>query len=229
MQKLTLRGVIIKLTGLLFAAYAAYNVFIIFRDLESLSVEGIIISAAVALMFVLLTVYAWTSRVKVKDVLFRMIRRWMLILVLVTILGLKLRIVGDVIAYVDGEQPYTVLNAAAYFLTLAGLLVILAYYVFFRMLRPIFPIISIVLPLTAVLFLLGGLVTEMVMYFAYDVGLEANVLRTLVMRPVFYLCFIGLAVYYAIPPKAPPKAPVKSVQQPPEQAPKHLTEKTTAK
>ena len=63
-EKLTPRWFIIKLTGILFAIYSAYNIFLIVRDGSAMPPVGIFISALVSLLFALLAAFAWTSEVK---------------------------------------------------------------------------------------------------------------------------------------------------------------------
>ena len=68
----TPRWLIAILTGCFFAAYSAYQVFVIFRDApRGLSAEGIVISAVVALMFAILAIYMWTAGVKGKKHILR--------------------------------------------------------------------------------------------------------------------------------------------------------------
>ena len=79
-EKLTPRWFIIKLTGILFAIYSAYNIFLIVRDGSAMPPVGIFISALVSLLFALLAAFAWTS--EVKNVRFMMIRKTVMIIVL---------------------------------------------------------------------------------------------------------------------------------------------------
>lgn len=195
--QLTARWVISKLTALLFAAYAAYNIFLLFRDREELSLAGTVITAFVALLFGLLAVFAWTT--EVKNLLFVMIRRTVFILALIAIFALKLNLVARVVRALDLSAMHTVLYAGAYFLTLAALLILLVYYVFVIKNLPLHPKLAVILPLAAALCFLASLVMEAVLLFGYGIGLEATRLRTLVIRPVFYLGFIGLSVFFLFP------------------------------
>lgn len=198
---LTPRWLIIKLTGLLFIGYAAYNVFIIFRDIEELPVEGIIISAVVAALFTVFALFAWTAGVRVTDAWFLMIRRAAFAIIVLSIAALKLRMVGAVVDYMDMDEPHTVfLYGFSYFMTLAGMLVLLVYYLFIHKRIPPYPIANVVLPLIALALFLCSFVLEIILYFAHGIGLEANAQRTIVMRPVFYLGFICLSAYFLFPP-----------------------------
>ena len=201
MKKLfTPRWLLAELTGLLFAAYAAYNVFIIFRDIKGLPPEGILISSIVALMFVILAVFMWTAGIKgKKHILFMMLRRGALIVALLVIFALKIRLVDRVIAYLDFSKFYTVLYGGAYFLTLAALLILLVYYIFILKNLPFYPEAAMALPVSAIILFLLCLILEAIMFFAYGIGLEANTIRTVVMRPVFYLGFVGLSLHFLYP------------------------------
>ncbi|MBQ3265696.1 MAG: hypothetical protein IJH07_07955 [Ruminococcus sp.] len=202
-QKLTPRWCIITLTGLLFAAYSAYNAFIIIRDRSALSTQAIFISVVVALMFSVLAAYALTSGLwsSKKLILFRIIRRVAFIIALLTIFALKLRTISAVLAYIDDPRSDAVLYACSYFMTLAGMLILLVYYIFIRRRFLFFPRASVLLPLIAAILFFGSFILEVILYFAYGICLEANLLRTVVIRPVFYLGFIGLSVYYMFPPQ----------------------------
>lgn len=196
-QRRTPRWVTIKLAGVFFAIYAVYNVFILFRDRKELPLEGTIITAVVAVLFGLLTVFAWTA--EAKNVLFVVIRRTVFILVLIALLALKLNLVVRVISFLDISSPYTVLYAGSYFLTQAAFLILLVYYVFVLKNLPLYPKLSVLLPVVAILFFLSSFVMEMVLFFTYNIGLEGNGLRTIVIRPVFYLGFILLCVFFLFP------------------------------
>ena len=212
-QKLTPRWVIIKLTGLLFAAYAAYNIFIIIRDHTVLSSEGIIISVLVAFLFSILAAYALTSGIMPKNILFLIIRRTVYILALLAIFVLKLRMVDKVNAYIDQDLPYTIIYAFSYYLTQAGLLILFIYYAFIRIRPLLFTKVYVILPIITMILFLGGLILEIILFFVYGIGLEANVIRTVVMRPVFYLGFIGLSAYYLFPPRLPPEKSKKQSEE----------------
>ncbi len=198
-QKLTPRWFIIKLAGILFAVYSVYNVFIIVRDGEYIPTYGIAITAVVAGMFALLAAFSWTS--EFKDIRFLNIRKAVFIVSLVVIFALKLRMINQVIAYLDFSKVKTIVYCGAYFMTLAALLVLFFYYAIVVRNLPLFPKASVILPLFALLLFLGSFVLEIVLFYKYGVGLEANPLRTMVIRPVFYMGFISLSVYFLLPPK----------------------------
>ena len=200
-QKLTPKWLIIKLTGLLFAAYSAYNVFIIIRDNSILTKQAIFISSAVALTFAVLAAYALTFGVLKDNPQFLTIRRITFIIALWMAFLLKLRMAGKVIAYFDITKPYTVLYCAAYGATQAALLILLVYSMFIRKAFLYFPKSRVILPVLALTLFLCSLILEAILFFAYGIGLEANLLRTAVMRPVFYLGLIGLSVYFLFLPK----------------------------
>lgn len=224
-QKMTLKRVVMILTGLLFAAYSAYNLFIILRDSSrGLSGEAIFITALVAALFAVMALYAFTADVKAKErdaqldtgfvltdamesrnFLFLAIRRWTWIVAMSAITALKLRMIGRVIDYLDVSLPQTVWYAAAYFMTLAGMLIMVVYYLFVRGGVFFFPKLSVILPVTAMALFLLSLIAEAVMFFVYGIGLEANTLRTLVIRPVFYLGMMGLCAIYLFRPPVPPE------------------------
>ena len=183
-KKLTLKWWILMLTGIFFFAYAAYNVFIIIRS-RSLSPEGILISAVVALLFLLLTAYVWTCGVKF--IPFLAIRRMVLIGVLFAIFLLKLRRIGQVISYVDLSVLPTILYAFAYFFTLTALLILFIDYTFIR--RDILAYLKEfkLLPILAIILFMCSLILDGIMLFVYGIGVEASPLRTIVIRPVYYL------------------------------------------
>ena len=197
-EKLTPRWFIIKLTGILFAIYSAYNIFLIVRDGSAMPPVGIFISALVSLLFALLAAFAWTS--EVKNVRFMMIRKTVMIIVLLTIFALKLRLVNRVMALLDFSKTQNVLYVAAYFLTLAALLMLFVYYAFILRNLPLHPKMSVILPVAVIIGFVGCVVCEALLFFGFGFGLEASPLRTLVIRPVFYLGFIGLCVYFLFPP-----------------------------
>ena len=201
-QKITLRQLNVMLTGLLFAAYSAYNVFVAIRDgMRGLSSEGIIISLVVALMFAVLAGFVWTSELKTDDIRILIVRRTAFIIALFTIFSLKLRMVGRVIAYLDFSQANTVLYGGAYIMTQAALLLLLIYYVFILKRLPLYPRASVIIPIIAIILFLCSLILEAILFFLYGIGLEANMLRSAVMRPVFYLGFICLSRYFLFPPQ----------------------------
>lgn len=199
-QKLTPREFVIKLTGILFAVYSAYNVFIIIRDNSGLTPQAILISAVVALMFGVLAAYALTFGLIVEP-LFLQIRRTIFIAALLIVFALKLRMVGAVAAYFDPSKIHTVLYCVAYGMTQTALLVLLVYYIFIRGVLLFFPKARVILPTFAAALFLCSLILEAILCFAYDIRLEASFMRTIVIRPVFYLAFIGLSVYFLFLPK----------------------------
>lgn len=200
-QKLTPRLVIIKLTGILFAAYAAFIMFLIVRDGRMLPVKGIVIYALVALLFCALAGFCWTS--EVKNIRFLIVRRIVFIIDLLAILFLKLRLVPGVIATLDYKNPQTLLYGGVHFLTLGALIILIVYFVLVLKNLPRHLIASVILPLLTIALLLGGLVLEIILFCKYGIGLEGNTLRTVTSRPVFYLSFIGLSVYFLFPPQMP--------------------------
>lgn len=201
-QNLMLRRLNIVLTGLLFAAYAVYNIFIIIRDGRGLPAQGIFISALVALGFALFSAFVLTAGVRSKNPRFLMIRRITFILALLLIFLLKLRMVGQVVEYIDFSQLNTVIYGAAYFMTLAALLLLFIYYVFLRRIRIIFPRAAVFLIVAALILFLLSFIMEIILFFGYGIGIEANTLRTVVIRPIFYLGFIGLSLYFLFPPQS---------------------------
>ena len=203
-QNLTLRRWIIILTGFFFAVYSAYNIFIIVRDGSSLPAQGIFISAAVALIFAVFAAFIWTAGIKPKHHRILIVRRTAFILSLLLAIFFKLRLIGRLIAYMDSSKLYTVLYGAAFLMTPAGLLVLLIYYVFIRKKLSRFPRAAVVLPWTAIILFLLGFVTEAILFFAYGIGMESNMLRTVIIRPVFYLGMIGLCAYFLYPPRKTP-------------------------
>ena len=191
------KWIIIKLTGILFAIYAAYNVFIIVRHFNTLPIEGIIISAVVALLFCLLAAFAWTS--EVKSIGFIIVRRTVFIIALLVIIALKLRLMGRVVAYFDSSKPDTVLYGGAVTLTVAAMLVMFVYFTFILKRLPLFPKACFLLPLISLILFAVSFVMEIILFVVFGIGLEASFLRTVVIRPVFYLSFIGLSAYFMFP------------------------------
>lgn len=196
-KKLTPRRLLMMLIGLLFAVYSAYNVFIIFRDLDSISSEGIVISAIVALLFALIAVYACTAGVK--NIRFRVIRIRGINIVLLAVFALKLRLIDKVIAYMEIPEMYAVLYGVSYFMTLTALLILFIYYVFILRRPLLFPRVSVILPVSAALLFLGSFILDMILLCVFHLSVEGSFLRTIVIRPIFYLGFIGLSVYYLVP------------------------------
>lgn len=196
----TMRGQLAVLTGFLFAAYSAYQVFIILRDYRVLPPQGFVITALVAVAFAILALYMWTAGVKgKKHILLMVVRRTSFIIALLTIFVLKLRLSVQVINYMDYTKLYTLIYGWSYFFTLAALAILLIYYVFILKSLPFHPKASVFLPrITVVLFLLS-MILDAILFFGYGIPLEANVIRTVVSRPVFYLSFIGLSIHFLYP------------------------------
>ncbi len=204
---LTPRWLIVILTGVLFAVYSAYNIFVLFRDIpRGLPTVGIVITAVVALMFAVLAMYMWTAGIKgKKHIMFMIVRRTTFIIAMLVIIGLKLRLIVRVINYVDYTKFHTILYVASYFMMLMGLIILFVYYAFILNRLPLFPRAGVILPRTVILLFLLGLIAEMILLFVYGIGLEASALRSMVMQPVFYLGFIGLSLHFLYPIEIVPK------------------------
>ena len=201
-QKLTLRGFIIMLTGVLFAAYAAYYAFVIIRDIQrSLAPEKIAIYAILVLLFGLLAGFAWTS--EVKSFRFLEARKTVMIIVLLAVIALKLRLIGKIIAALEDSSPQSLLYCGSYFSTLAALLLLFVFYAFILRRLEFHPRAAVILPSATLILFIAGLVFEAILFFGFGIGLEANSLRTMVSRSIFYLSFIGLSAYFLLPPPIP--------------------------
>lgn len=202
-QNLMLRRLIIILTGSLLFVYAAYNVYIIFMDSATLPAEGILISSFVALLFVVLSAFVWTAawKTKAKDIRFLMTRRLSFIIALLVMIALKIRLAGRYVDYLNFSNMISIAYCGAYFLTLTALMILFVYYAFIRKFLPFYPRASIVLPLSAIGLFLCSLIFEAILFFVYGIGLESNSLRTLLIRPIFYLGLIGLCAYFLLPPQ----------------------------
>lgn len=201
-KKLTPRLFVSRLTGFLFAVYAAYNIFLIVRDADrGMPSEGILISAVVALMFAALAVFMWTPGFKQKDLRFLMVRRAVFIVAMLVLFTLKLRLIGRYVTFIDFSEMYTVLYCVPYFATLAAFFLLLIFFIFIIKRRPFYPRARVVLPAITIILFVIALIAEALLYFLYNTGMEANALRTLVIRPVFYLGFIGLSAYFLFDPK----------------------------
>lgn len=218
------KKVVVILTGILFALYAVYNVLLIIRDYQSLPPVGIVVSVLVALFFAAVAFFAFTTEVmtapsekaveqegtdlvgmsKLKNIRFLVFRDYVLIIALVGIFALKLRVLGSVISYFEFSELPTVFNGCAYVATQVALLLLIIYYVFFLKKRPFFPRTSVLILITALVLFVCGFALEIVLYIVYGIGLEASPLRTMLSRPVFYLSFIGLSVYFLFPPLSLP-------------------------
>ena len=201
-KKQKLRLFIVRMTGILSAAYSAYYIFVIVRDIRRSSLQGLIIDALVSLLFALLAGFAFTS--EVNNLKFIKVRRITFIITLLMIVLLKLRLTGRVFAFLDFTDEYALLVAlygAAFFMTLIALVVLLVYYTFIRSNMPLYPKVSVIMPLSAMILFLLSFVAEILLLVIYHLGLEANMIRTVVSRPLFYLCFIGLSAYFLYPPR----------------------------
>lgn len=199
-QLLTPRWLIAELTGFLFAVYSAYNVFIIFRDRSSMPSEGVLISAVVAAAFAILAAFMWTAGIRgKKHILFMMIRRAAFFVAIIALIVLKARLISRIINYFDVALFYTYLYDAAYFLTLAGFLILFIYFAFILKDLPFYPKAAVGFPAAAIILFSLGLIFEIILFFAYGMLLEASILRTAVIRPVFYLGFIGLSLHFLYP------------------------------
>ncbi len=197
-QKTNPKQKIIKRTGILFALYAAYNIFVLIRDNAVIGIEGRLISALVAMLFGVLTAFAWTA--DVQNIVIIMVRKAAFITAMITIVALKLRMAGKVIMYLDFKRLNTILYGASYFLFILALIILVVYYAFILKNLPLYPIASLLLPGLAMVFFIVCFVLDAVFFFVFNIPLEANWLRTVVMRPIFYLSFISLSVYFLFPP-----------------------------
>ena len=91
-------------------------------------------------------------------------------------------------------------------MTEIALLFLIVYYVFVAKRIELNANPPIALQIIAVVFFSLSFVFEMILLFTYGIGLEGSALRTIIFRPVFYLGFIGLSVYFMLPPPQPNKA-----------------------
>lgn len=197
---LTPKWFIIKLTGILFAVFSAYNGYIFFTGRGLLTREAMLISALVALLFALLALFSWTSEFN-KSVRFIFIRKTGFIIVLFTVFALKMRLALRVIGYIDFSRMNTVLYGCSYFMTQIALLLLLIYYAFVVKDLPKHRKSAILLPMSAMLLFLLSLAADMVLFFGLGINLESSPMRTMIFRPVFYLSFTGLSAYFMFTPK----------------------------
>lgn len=197
---LTPKWFIITLTGILFAVFSAYNVYIFFTGRGTLTREAMLITALVALLFALLALFAWTSEFN-KNVRFIFIRKTVFIMVLFTVFALKMRLVLRVIGYIDFSRLNTVLYGCSYFLTQIALLLLLIYYALVVKDLPKHRKSAFVLPLSAMILFLLSLAADIILFFGLGINLEASPMRTMIFRPVFYLSFAGLSAYFMFTPK----------------------------
>lgn len=194
-----IRRLVTGVTGLLFAAYAAYFIFILVKDTpRGLPLIGIVTSALLILLFGILAAFAFTA--EVVNLRFRMIRRIAAIVDMIIIIVLRIRLAGDVISYINLSQFNTVLYGLSYFMTIAGLVILAAYYRFIRKNLARHPKASKLLPISAAALFLASLAAEVILFLVYNIGLEANMLRTIVSRPIFYLGFAFFSLYFLYPP-----------------------------
>lgn len=199
-QKLMLKRLIIYVTAFFFTAYAAYNIFVLIRDRAALPFEGKFISITIAAIFVVLAVFMLTT--DVKNLPFRTARKIVFILTMLLLVFFKLRMSTQVIDFLETSPTLlTVVYGGAYFMTVAALMLLILYYVFFRNHILFHFKNSVVPPTVAMILFLGSLTLEMILLIFYGIGLEASFLRTIVIRPVFYLGFVGLCAYFLLFPQ----------------------------
>ena len=201
-KKQRLRLFIIRLTAIMFAAYSAFYIFVLIRDLKQASLQELLIEALVSLLFALLSAFAWTS--EVSNLKFIRVRRIVFIIALLAVVLLKLRLTGRVIAFLDftGDYPFLfALYGAAFFMTLMALIILLVYYTFIRRNMPLYPKLSVILPISAMILFILSFAAEILLFAIYRFGVEDSMIRTLFSRPVFYLGFIGLSAYFLYPPR----------------------------
>lgn len=201
-EKLTPKTAVTVVTGILFAVYAAYNIFIIFKDRSALSSKAILISALVALIFLIFAGFMLTAGVKTKNIRFVKIRGAVFMIALAAVFLLKLNRIRSMIAYLDFSSLTTVWFDLTYFMTLIAMLLLFIYYTFILKRYPLYPKAAVALPTTAMVLFLLSLVIELVLFIAFGIISEASPLRTAVIRPVFYLGFAGMSAYFLFPPEA---------------------------
>lgn len=202
---LTQRGVIIFLTGILFAVYSIFNIYIIINDSDEIGTGGTLITAAVAFIYAIFAFFAFSAGATVNDIRFYIGRRIIFILALLAAFGIKLRLIRSIITAITFSDMSTVLYGASFILTQFGMLFLIIYYVFIARTMEKNATPPVALQMLALVFFALGLICEMILLFAYGIGLEGTPLRTMIFRPVFYLGFIGLAVYFMLPPTQPNK------------------------
>ena len=127
-------------------------------------------------------------------------RRYSFILALLTVFLLKLRMSGVMIEFLNPEYDFTVIYGVSYLLTLLGILDLTIYYIIIRKRNPFKRWVTVVFMVIAMVFFVAGLVLEGILLFKYNIGMEPNKLCTLITRPIFYLSFVGLCVYFLFPP-----------------------------
>lgn len=201
-KKQRLRLFIARLTAIMFAAYSAFYIFVLIRDLKQASLQELLIEALVSLLFALLSAFAWSS--EVSNLKFIRVRRIVFIIALLAVVLLKLRLTGSVIAFLDFTGEYAFLFAlygAAFFMSQMALIILLVYYTFIRRNMPLYPKLSVILPISAMILFILSFAAEILLFAIYRFGVEDSMIRTLFSRPVFYLGFIGLSAYFLYPPR----------------------------
>lgn len=188
-----------KISSWFFAAYAAYNIFVVVKDGKSLPPEGTYICVAVAIMFAVLTIFARTA--DETDIRFLLIRKTAFVIVMLVLFVLKGRMIFKIVGYLDASKSYTIIYFAAYLMTQIAFLILIVYYAFMLKYIPFYPKACFIIPLIAVLLFTASLVLDMILFYGYGVILEGSKIRTAVVIPVFYLGFIGMSVYFMFPPK----------------------------
>lgn len=203
---LTPRGLIIFLTGIMFAVYAVYNLYIMGKDSDTIGTGGMIITGLVTIIYAVFAFFAFSAGVIVNDIRFYVVRRIAFIIALVAAFGIKLRLIADIVSMITFSQKYTVLYGGSFLMTQVAMLFLIVYYVFVakRMDKNVKP--PVTLQIIALVFFILSYICEMVLFFVYGIGLEGDSLRTMIFRPVFYLGFIGLSVYFMLPPQQPNKS-----------------------
>ena len=204
--KPTARLTVAALTGVMFAAYAAYSVFILIRDARHLSSTARVISAAVAIVFAVFALFAWTCNLKPETIHILIVRRIAFVAGLVIVFLLKLRMITKVSAYLDFSQFHTVLYACAYLLTQVAIALLLIYYAFILPKLAVYPKAAVQLPMIALILFVLSMILEALLLFIYGIGTETSYLRSAVSRPLFFLGFIGLSAYFLLPPEPTPTA-----------------------
>ena len=208
-KKLTPKWFVIKLSGICFAAYAVYYLRMIITYGGEMETKGIVVTALVAWLFGILSVFAWSSEARNSQM--AAIRRMVLIVALAGIFALRTCMIGQVIGFLDPDKPYTLLYGASYVLMQAALVILFIFYFFILQHLMFYPRASVVLPVIAAIAFFGGLVMEAVLFFAFRMLIEPSFWGSILFRPAFYLGFIGLSVYFLFPmefsPELPPEFP----------------------
>lgn len=201
----TLRKIFIFLSGVFFALYSAYNIMVCFCDRKYLKGYEIIITAAFALAFAMLAAFSFTAGIKLSDITLMIVRRTALIVGLIGIFALKTRMASHMVQVFEPTNISAILYCGAYLMTQAALLLLFFYYSFIVRRLPFFPRASVIIPLIAFALFVFSFIFDAIVFFVFGTVLEASVLRTIVIRPIFYLGFISLCVYFLLPPEIPEK------------------------